>query len=149
RAELRHRLRGLALALALVSASASIADCPAIAFALEPRDRVALQNDLEGPTRALLAASLRELLARLALRLVAAEDASADQSLARVAVRSAGDHVLVSVRTDRTAGAAIHYDIPRDSDALLSETLAHVILGAIDSERADLGAASASEPNAD
>ncbi len=112
-----------------------------------PADVIVLQNQLPEPNRALLEASLRELLARLDLRLVDASAAPDGATLAHVTVEPLEGAVIVSVHAQGASASPVRYRVERTSDELLSETLAHVILGAVEPYKATLGSVEAPHPD--
>lgn len=111
-------------------------------------DVIVLEDQRSEQSHALLVASLRELLRRLDLRLVTQGPAPEAGVLAHVSVEPAEDAVMVRVSSTRSAAPPVFYRVERTADELLSETLAHVIFGAIEPERASLDSIEAPERDA-
>jgi hypothetical protein len=141
----------LALGLGLVVCSPVAADArPESATTNERADRIVLDSALEVASHGRLEQSLRELLARIDLRLVGAVDASStpdDRIVARVSVELSADAAIVSVTSPRDIDSLGRYRVERTSDELFCETLAHVIFGAVEPRAALLRGALSPPPD--
>jgi hypothetical protein len=93
---------------------------------------IVLDDELDGAARELLEQSLRELLARIDLQLGELGITPDDDVVARVSIELSADAAIVSVSSPRDAAAPERYRVERTSDELFRETLAHVILAAVE-----------------
>jgi hypothetical protein len=116
--------------------------------ASERADTIVLVAELEGSSRVLLEQSLRELLARIDLRLVDAGEAPDERVVARVSIELVPSAAIVSVSSPGDADRPARYRVERTSDELLRETLAHVILGAVEPRAALLRGSPSPAPDA-
>jgi hypothetical protein len=99
---------------------------------LEPRVVVLDAAPGDGVDRE-LEATLGELLGRLHVGLVRADGVGGARVVARVHIESSERGALLTVESDRHDVAPVRREIERgDSTALFRETLAHVILGAVE-----------------
>jgi hypothetical protein len=123
----------LLAALALAHPHASYADAPAPEAHASERRVVVLDAVGGDGIDADFEATLGELLGRLQLGLVRSEGASGARVLARVRIESNERGATLTVESGRSDVPTVRREVERgDSPALFRETLAHVILGAIE-----------------
>lgn len=80
-----------------------------------------------------LHAAVRELLSRLQVQVVSATQAAGGEVIAYVRIEVGSDAVNVSVEDARGRAPAVRRSVLRgDSDAMLRETVAHVLLGLVE-----------------
>ncbi len=132
RSRIRGKLGAAVLALFLV-APAARAD--------EPAEIPVVVLETSGPVDPALDLTLKELFGRRGVEL--ARPGAPGHVVARVVVSQLGETASVLVDDPAHQLASVHRDVPRgDSPALFRETLAHVILGAVDPFLPDSRAAS-------
>ena len=124
-------VRGVCLGL-LLAPSLAARSAPEAGVGGEPRAVIMLDGELEATLRELLVQSLRELLARIDLTLADTSVSADTDVVARVSIELLADAAIVTVSSARDGAAPGRYRVERTSGELFRETLAHVILAAVE-----------------
>lgn len=127
----RGRVARVTLLLAALSHAPHARAQPAPTEAREGRRQVVLESTASLPPS--FDDTLRELLGRLSLLVVRPHEAEAPRTLARVRVDPATGGVTVLVYRGARGTLFVQRSVPAgDSSAVLAETVAHVVLGAVE-----------------
>jgi hypothetical protein len=132
---IRHSLYALLLSLSWLAAPAAEARAAELASSPRPARAhlVVIESRLDPADDAGLRQTLSELLGRLDVRLAPAGSLVSEPELARVTISPTFDGARVTVQPLDPPGPLARHEVPQaSSPELFRETLAHVVLGAIE-----------------